>query len=194
MRLWIAVALAAPLALVIQWLRWKNAAINEQAAAARRALAAGELERAATIFEGIVAGGGRWATIELARLFALRGEIARAQEAADEARGEARFARGVTRKSVEAQLLLVDVLVQCRKGELAAARALLLGEWQRFETAEGGGGWRAEACLVRGFLDAAAGDSIEVWLGLNEESRARVRWMGAEWPELRAFLDAHDAA
>jgi hypothetical protein len=189
MRLWIAVALAAPLVLVIQWLRWKNAAINEQAAAARRALDAGDLARAAEIFAAIVAGGGRWATIELARLFALRGEIVRAVAAADEARGEARFARGVHRKALEAQLLFVDVLVHCRKGELDAARALLLGEWRRFETAEGGGGWRAEACLVRGFLDAAAGDSVEVWLGL-----ARVRWMATEWPELRAFIDAHEDA
>ena len=65
-------------------------------------------------------------------------------------------------------------------------------EWARFETAESGGGWRAEACLVRGFLDAAADDGVEVWLGLDDASRARVRWMGAEWPELRAFIDAHD--
>ena len=191
MPLW-AIAAAAPLALGILWLRWKNAAINERAAAARRAIEAGELARAATIFEAIVAAGGRWAAIELARLFALRGEIARAEEAAHEARAEARFARGVNRKAAEAQLLFVDVLLRCKKGELEAARALLLGGWQRFETAEGDGGWRAEACLLRGFLDAAAGESVEVWLGLDEASRARVRWMSAEWPELRAFIDAYD--
>ncbi|HEY2748064.1 MAG TPA: hypothetical protein VGL86_25750 [Polyangia bacterium] len=191
MQLWV-VALAAPVALVVQWLRWKNAAINERAAAAERALAAGDLERAASLFEAIVAGGGRWATIELARVLALRGEIGRAEQAAHQARGEARFARGVSRKAAEAQLLLVDVLIRCRRGELADARALLLGEWARFETAEGAGGWRAEACLVRGFLDAASGDSVEVWLGLDDTTRARVRWMASEWPDLRAFLDAHE--
>ena len=190
--------------------------------AGQRLLAAGDLEAAAVIFEAMLAdrpaGIGRqllaWtrmrqerlqdaidllavdrhssAKIELARLHALRGEVTRAAELAAEANRAAMRERGTNRKSAKAQLLLIDVLIHCRSGELEAARALVIREWHRFEAADGGGGWRAEARLVRGFLDAVAGDGVEVWLGLDDASRARVRWMGAEWPELRAFLDAHD--
>lgn len=186
MLVWVAIALAAPGALAILWLRWRSATANERAVAAARARDDGDFDTAVALFESL------GHQIELARLYALRGDVTRATRTAEAAQREAGRMRGVARKASAAQLLLIEVLIACRSGALEAARALLLREWRQFETAEGAGGWRAEACLVRGFLDAAAGDSVEVWLGLDDATRARVRWMGAEWPALRAFIDAHD--
>jgi hypothetical protein len=139
-----------------------------------------------------VDGGELAAKVELARLHALRADVTRAAQLASEAQRASARERSIDRATVGAQLVLVDVLIRCRTGELETARALLVREWHQFETPDGGG-WRAEARLVRGFLDDAAGQGIEIWLGLDQPVRARVRWMAAEWPELRAFLDAHDA-
>src|SRR6185312_403381 len=232
MSVWL-VASAASVVLWILWLRWRNASIKERALAGRRALASGDLDEAAAIFEELrrepaaatmarellawtrmrqerladaiaveleqherdtrrPSAGALPTKLELARLHALRADLPAARQWADDARRLAERARGVNRRTADAQLLVVDALIACREGAPDAARALLLRDWGRFETLEGGGGWRAEACLLRGFLDGAAGAGVEVWLGLDEASRARVRWMSAEWPELRAFLDAYD--
>jgi hypothetical protein len=48
------VAGAAPLILWISWLRWRNASIRERLLAGRRALASGDLDEAAAIFEAMV--------------------------------------------------------------------------------------------------------------------------------------------
>ena len=189
MPLW-AVACAVPAVLLLSWWRWRRTSLNERALAARAALAAGDLARATALFESL-RDRSFTTKIELARLYALRADLPRATARLADARRDAGGERGIDRAAAAARLVLVEVLIACRKGALDTAHAVLIREWPLFEAADGGGVWRAEACLVRGFLDAAAGIGVEVWLGLDEATRDRVRWMAAEWPELRAFLDAH---
>jgi hypothetical protein len=176
---WWLLATAPPVVLAASWLRWRARDVEARRRAAERALLDGDFERAAALFESLRA------ALELARLYALRGDLARAEAARQ------RVPRPrVDRATVEARLHFVDALIATRRGELGAAWDALTRHWARFETSESG--WLAEACLLRGFLAAQLGGSVEIWLGLDEAARARVHWMAAEWPELRAFIGAHD--
>ena len=96
----------------------------------------------------------------------------------------------MNRATGQARLLFIDALVAARRHDLMTAADTLARGWPTFEQSHGG--WLAEACLLRGFLAAQLGAGVEIWLGLSDTARARVHWMAAEWPELRAFIDAHD--
>jgi len=181
---WWLLAATPPVVLAISWLRWRARDVAVRRVAAQRALADGNFDRAAALFESL---SGDLVPLELARLYALRGDVERATQRADDARR--RPPRHI-RATFDARLLFVDALVAARRGETLAAFDALARRWSTFETAENS--WLAEACLLRGFLAAQLGFGVEIWLGLDDHSRARVRWMAAEWPELRAFLDAHD--
>lgn len=221
MPLWL-LAAAPALVLTVGWLRWRNAEIRARVRDGQQALATGELDRAAEIFASLmrVPGGARvgrdrlaqtrmqqgrlqdaidllaaggpdlFAAIERARLHALRGDGEAAARVIAEARGRLGRAHAVDRATAEARLVLVDALVTARGGQPDEAWAALSRRWGSFENAHGG--WLAEACLLRGYLAWKAGAGVESWLGLGEAQRAHVRWMAAEWPELREFIDAHD--
>jgi len=181
---WWLLATAPPVILAASWLRWRARDVAARRVAAQRALADGNFDRAAALFESLP---GELVPLELARLYALRGDVERAAHRADDARR--RPPRHI-RATFDARLLFIDALVAARRGDILAAFDTLSRHWSAFESAEGG--WLAEACLLRGFLAAQLGFGVEIWLGLDDDSRARVRWMSAEWPELRAFIDAHE--
>jgi hypothetical protein len=134
--------------------------------------------------------GGYGDALEIARLYALRGDAENATRFADDARRAVAPLRGMNRTSADARLLLIDALVAGRRGDVEQAWTALSDGWATFETSHGG--WLAEACLLRGFFAWKLGSSVESWLGLSDAARDRVRWMAADWPDLRAFLDAHE--
>jgi hypothetical protein len=191
MPLWL-LAVAPAIVLGASWLRWRSSEIDAQEREARRALADGELARAAAIFQALMQRRRSiWWALELARLAALRGDLDGAARWTGDARARLARERSVNRTTAAARLLLVDVLSTTRRGQLDDAWRALAQQWATFEQTQGG--WLFEASLLRGFLAWKAGASVEHWLGLDEAQRAQARWMAAEWPELRAFLDAHDA-
>lgn len=177
---WWPLAIAPVVILAASWLRWRAKETRALAVAADRALHDGDFDRAATIFEAL------GNALELARLYALRGDVDRAATWAATARARIRRLRAIDRAIAEARLLFVDALVAARRGDLTTALDTLAQRWSTFEHAPGG--WLAEACLLRGFLAGQLGAGIEIWLGLDDSARARVHWMATEWPELRAFI------
>jgi hypothetical protein len=128
--------------------------------------------------------------LELARLYALRGDVEPAMRFAGDARREVARERRMNRETGDARLLFIDALIATRRSDFTSASNTLSQQWAAFEQSHGG--WLAEACLLRGFLAAQLGATPEIWLGLGDTARARVRWMSSEWPELRAFIDAHE--
>jgi hypothetical protein len=221
MPLWL-IAAAPAVVMAVSWLRWRDAELRARLRDGQSAISEGDLERAAEIFASLMRlpGGARigrerlaWTrmrqarlgdaielllaarpellpAIELARLYALRGDLDGAARWTAEGRRLLARARVVDRATAEARLVLVEVLTLARAGRLDEAWGTLSDKWSAFETSQGG--WHVEACLVRGFLAWKAGASVETWLGLGDSERAHARWMAAEWPELREFLDAHD--
>lgn len=147
------------------------------------------LQDAIDLYLGAERSDQQWVSLELALLYVLRGDVESAERFVETARSPARGARESGRHD-RARLLLVDAAIRARRGDLEGAWALLAQGWGAFEMPERRS--LAEACLLRGFVGWKLGGSVESWLGLTESARARVRWLGAEWPELRAFLDAHD--
>jgi len=191
---WWLLAAAPAVAMAFSWLRWRAKELDARKLAAQRALTDGDFDRAAAIFEALVQMRGAQRDLlhlELARLYALRGDVASAARHAEAARQ--RLQRPHADRAIgEARLLLIDALITTRRGDFAEAYAALAQRWATFETSHGG--WRAEACLLRGYLSWKLGSSVEAWLGLGDAARARVRWMASDWPELRAFIDAHDVS
>jgi len=182
---WWLLATAPVAAMTMSWLRWRARERRARANEARRALRDGDLERAAALFATLPS---ERAWLELARVLALRGDVDGAAREADVVR---RRPPRHERALFDTRLLFIDALVAARRGDALGAFDMLARGWSAFESSPGG--WIAEACLVRGFLAAQLGIGIEIWLGLDDDSRARVRWMAAEWPELRAFIDAHES-
>ena len=81
-----------------------------------------------------------------------------------------------------------------RSGQHEDAARALDRDWKRLEEALAVSSMR-RAWLLRAYLasgDGARG-SVEPWLTLARGGRkGELAWLGAEWPELRAFIDAHD--
>ncbi|MGZ3407422.1 MAG: tetratricopeptide repeat protein [Polyangia bacterium] len=148
----------------------------------------GQLQEAIALY--LAARPALFEAIELARLYALRGDVDGATRWTTEARRRLARAHAVDRATAEARLVLVEVLTMARAGRLEEAWGALSQRWSAFEKSHGG--WLVEACLVRGYLGWKGGAGVETWLGLGEAERAHARWMASEWPELREFIDAHD--
>ena len=132
------------------------------------------------------------AAIHLGLLYALRGQLDAATRWCDDARR--RLPRGQNRTLSAALLRLAEATVLARSGQHEDAARALDRDWKRLEEALAVSSMR-RAWLLRAYLasgDGARG-SVEPWLTLARGGRkGELAWLGAEWPELRAFLDAHD--
>ncbi len=132
------------------------------------------------------------AAIHLGMLYALRGQLDAATRWCDD--GRRRLARGQNRALPAALLRLTEILVLARAGKHEEAARALDRDERRLEEALTVTSMR-KAWLVRAFC--AAGDatrgSVEPWLTMARAGRkGELAWVAAEWPELRAFVDAHD--
>ncbi|HXU70308.1 MAG TPA: hypothetical protein VN947_13320 [Polyangia bacterium] len=152
--------------------------------------AAIEVERAPGLLFGSDAR--TMAATHLGLVYALRGQLDAATRWCDDARK--RLSRGSNRTHSAALLRLAEATVLTRSGQLDDATRALDRDWKRLEEALAVSTMR-RAWLLRAYLasgDGARG-SVEPWLTLARGGRkGELAWLGAEWPELRAFLDAHD--
>ncbi|HEX6836507.1 MAG TPA: hypothetical protein VF334_08030 [Polyangia bacterium] len=167
-----------------------STALMRQGELARATDAAVEVERA----PGLLFGGDvrTMAAIHLGMLYALRGELDAAGRWCDDARR--RLPRGHNRTLSAALLRIAEILVLARSGKRDDAARALDRDWHRLEEALTVASMR-KAWLVRAWCAAAdpSRGSVEPWLTMARAGRkGELRWLGAEWPELRAFLDAHD--
>jgi len=132
------------------------------------------------------------AAIHLGMLYALRGDVDAATRWCDDARR--RLPRGQQRTLTAALLKIAEVLVLARGGRRDDAARALDRDWHRLEEALTVTAMR-KAWLLRAWCAAAdpTRGSVEPWLTMVRAGRkGELAWLGAEWPELRAFLDAHD--
>lgn len=130
------------------------------------------------------------AAIDAALRAALRGDATEAARWTAEVRRRRRRTRGLARATADARLLLVGVVLLCRRQELEQAWSELQRQWQTFESAPGG--TIDEACLLRGYVAYRTDRDVEPWLGLlGPDGAARALWMASEWPELAQFSDAY---
>ena len=167
-----------------------STALMRQGELQRAIDAAIEVERA----PGLLFGGDvrTMAAIHLGMLYALRGDVDAATRWCDDARR--RLPRGQQRTLTAALLRLAEVLVLARAGKRDDAARALDRDWHRLEEALTVSSMR-KAWLVRAWCAAADGarGSVEPWLTMARAGRkGELRWVGADWPELCAFLDAHD--
>jgi hypothetical protein len=129
------------------------------------------------------------ASIHLATLYALRGDVATARRWCESARQ--RLARAQNRTYAAAILRLAEVLVLARAGERQEALRALERDWRRLEESLTATTMK-KALVLRAFC--AVGDanrgSTGPWLSLVR--KGELQWMAVEWPELQAFLAAHD--
>ena len=167
-----------------------STALMRQGELAKATDAAIEVERA----PGLLFGGDvrTMAAIHLGMLYALRGELDAAERWCDDARR--RLPRGQNRTLSAALLRLAEILVLARSDKRDDAARALDRDWHRLEEALTVASMR-KAWLVRAWCAAAdpSRGSVEPWLTMARAGRkGELRWLGAGWPELRAFLDAHD--
>lgn len=167
-----------------------STALMRQGELARATDAAIEVERA----PGLLFGGDvrTMAAIHLGMLYALRGQLDAATRWCDDARR--RLPRGQNRTLSAALLRIAEILVLARSGQRDDAARALDRDWHRLEEALTVASMR-KAWLVRAWCAAAdpSRGSVEPWLTMARAGRkGELRWLGAEWPELRAFLDAYD--
>lgn len=132
------------------------------------------------------------ACTHLALLYALRGQLDAATRWCEAARR--RLPRGQTRTYTAALLRVAELVTLARSGQSADATRAFDRDAGRLEEALPVTSVR-KAWLLRAFLAASDGTraTVEPWLTLARSGRPReLRWLATEWPELRAFLDAHD--
>lgn len=167
-----------------------STALMRQGELAKATDAAIEVERA----PGLLFGGDvrTMAAIHLGMLYALRGQLDAATRWCDDARR--RLPRGQNRTLSAALLRLAEILVLARSDKRDDAARALDRDWHRLEEALTVASMR-KAWLVRAWCAAAdpSRGSVEPWLTMARAGRkGELRWLGAGWPELRAFVDAHD--
>jgi hypothetical protein len=132
------------------------------------------------------------AAIDLALLHALAGRLEVAERWSDDARRRLGYSHN--RTFVAALLRVTELLVLARQGRCDDAARLFDRDARRLDESLTVA-WMRVAWLVRAF--AAAGDgargSVEPWVTLARSGRrGELRWLGVAWPELRAFVDAHE--
>ena len=134
------------------------------------------------------------AATHLGLLYALRGQLDAATRWCDDARR--RMARGGhnSRTHVAALLRVAELMVLARAGQREDAMRAYDRDIKRLEEALSVTALR-KAWLVRAFVASADGTrgSVEPWLTQARGGRkGELAWLGVDWPELRAFIDAHD--
>lgn len=132
------------------------------------------------------------AAVHLAMLYTLRGQLDAARRWCEE--GRRRLARGQNRTLTAALLRLAEILLLARDGKRDEAARALDRDRPRLEESLSVSSMK-KAWLLRAWCAAADGTrgSVEPWLTMARSGRTgELRWLGTEWPELRAFIDAHD--
>jgi len=133
--------------------------------------------------------------LELARAFAIGGDVAKAQRWLDTAR--TRYSDDGDPGRTYPELAVVTGLVLCRAGKLVEAAQHLDETWERMQSRLPMREMRA-VWLLRAFAagstpaprEAAAS---EPWLQLLRATRPdSLAWLTAHWPELASFVTAHD--
>lgn len=135
---------------------------------------------------------------ELARAFAIGGDLAKAERWLDEARTREPAEQGPLEAA--GRTAIVEALVRCRQGRFDDALAVLEREWigiEHFSPLPAL--W--DAWLLRAFALASTtgprdSGTVEPWLRLVRGTArpGTFGWMAARWPELATFLATHDLA
>jgi hypothetical protein len=128
----------------------------------------------------------------LALCYALQGDLASAQAWSAAARRRAeRYGGGGGLHWV------AEAVIQCRRGEHVEAESLLALHWSELERMVAPGMLRA-ARIVRALALAsrrpADEGSAALWIeGARPSRDGEFRYLGAHWPEMARYLDAHGA-
>lgn len=99
-------------------------------------------------------------------------------------------------KGNDALATFVEALIRCRAGESAEAANLLDEQWLELEAALTGRQLRAVR-IVRAFAHSAAGPraagtAASILLGIRPSYPGEFAFLGADWPEMEAFLATHE--
>ncbi|HEY2748065.1 MAG TPA: hypothetical protein VGL86_25755 [Polyangia bacterium] len=132
------------------------------------------------------------AAVQLGLIYTLRGQLDAATRWCDDARK--RLERSSNRTHTGALLRVAEIAVLARANQREDAARAFDRDSRRLEEALSVTSLR-KAWLLRAFVASADGarGSVEPWLGLAHSGRkGELAWLGGEWPELRAFIDAHD--
>jgi hypothetical protein len=132
------------------------------------------------------------AATDLALLYALSGDSHAATRWCED--GRRRLASAGQRALCAALLRQAEIVVVARTGQNGDAARAFDRDWRRLEEVLPAA-WMRISWVVRCFVAAGDGTrgSVEPWLTMARSGRkGELRWMAAEWPELAAFLDAHD--
>ncbi len=149
-----------------------------------------EVERAPGLFFGSELRAS--AAVQLGLLYALRGQLDAATRWCDDARK--RLGRSHNRTHTAALLRVAEIAVLTRANQRDAAARAYDRDARRLEEALSVSRLRL-VWLMRAFVASADGGrgSVEPWLTLARSGRkGELGWLGTDWPELRAFIDAHD--
>lgn len=129
------------------------------------------------------------AAIDLAMIYALRGQTDVARRWCED--GRKRLARAQNRTLTAALLRLTEILVLAREGKRDEAAKAIERDWRRLEEALTAASMK-KAWLLRAFVTANDGTRANVGPWTAVVRRGELTWMAVEWPELRAFLAAHE--
>ncbi len=134
------------------------------------------------------------AAIELARAFAIGGDLDKARRWITSARE--RPAGTADPTNAAARLEATELLLLCREGKHDEAVRLCEQQWPRFESHLAITQMR-EVWLLRAFAVAATtgprdGGTVDAWLGfLRGAPAGSLAWLTERWPELAAFAATH---
>lgn len=134
------------------------------------------------------------AAVDLALVNALAGDLPTATRWASE--GRDRLAKNKDQRfGTAATLCLAEAIVSMRQGHLAEATALLEKNWLPLREACNANLMRAIE-VVRAFAEAGGGvreynTVAERLVRVAPVLPGELTFLGAKWPEMRAFLDAH---
>ncbi len=154
--------------------------------------ACAEIERSRTLLFGSALRM-RIATIS-AMIYALRGDVPTAERWAADARR--RLAKSTEdRMGNAAHLSLAEAIIACRRGDATGAVALLDAQWNELRYTLNADSMRTVE-VVRAFAEAQGGlramnTVAERLVRVEPVAPGELAYLGAEWPEMKAFLGAH---
>ncbi len=132
-----------------------------------------------------------------ALVYALSGDTALAERWTTDAR--MRIAKNKEdRLGHAAQLCLAEAILSARKGDHAAAVALLDARWLEMRFSLNADSFRAVE-VVRTFAETqrgvrASNAAAERLIRIEPVSKGEFAYLGVKWPEMKLFLDAHGVA
>jgi tetratricopeptide (TPR) repeat protein len=137
----------------------------------------------------------RLVTIELARAYAIGGDLASARRWLDTARARPTAFGDAGQET--SKIADVEGLLLCRAGELADAIRHYDEKWERLESRlpvrDMRAVWLLRAFAATGVTGPRDGAAAEPWLRLLRATHASsLSWLTAQWPELATFAAAHD--